>query len=393
MPLFRYVALNLAGKKIKGVIDADTLDAAKEKLKKQEIMAITIALEKDKGEVVLPFDLLLAFTRELAQLLRAGLPLYESLLTIEEKYRTHKAHPLFLDLCDRLKTGNSLSSALTCYPKSFDEVYLSMVGAGEQSGSLGESLQQLALLIARQSRLKKQLGSALIYPAFLGVFCLVVVFSLLFFVIPSMQELFEGRALHPLTQVVLAVSNFANTYLVAIVSIILTVVLALLLFIRAPRGKIVVQKIMLVLPFVKTMIIQTALTRFCRSASLLLLGGVPLLDALALSRRVMKHPLLEKVVEEAEKKIIEGAHLSDQFKLVSYIPPLVSRMLAIAEETGRMAPMMENIADIYDEEIERSLQQVTTLLQPVLLVVLGGIVGVVLLSILLPLTDVSSFLQ
>ncbi len=150
---------------------------------------------------------------------------------------------------------------------------------------------------------------------------------------------------------------------------------------------------MLVLPFVKTMIIQTALTRFCRSASLLLLGGVPLLDALALSRRVMKHPLLEKVVEEAEKKIIEGAHLSDQFKLVSYIPPLVSRMLAIAEETGRMAPMMENIADIYDEEIERSLQQVTTLLQPVLLVVLGGIVGVVLLSILLPLTDVSSFLQ
>ncbi len=232
MPLFRYVALNLAGKKIKGVIDADTLDAAKEKLKKQEIMAITIALEKDKGEVVLPFDLLLAFTRELAQLLRAGLPLYESLLTIEEKYRTHKAHPLFLDLCDRLKTGNSLSSALTCYPKSFDEVYLSMVGAGEQSGSLGESLQQLALLIARQSRLKKQLGSALIYPAFLGVFCLVVVFSLLFFVIPSMQELFEGRALHPLTQVVLAVSNFANTYLVAIVSIILTVVLALLLFIK-----------------------------------------------------------------------------------------------------------------------------------------------------------------
>ncbi|MES2345227.1 MAG: type II secretion system F family protein [Chlamydiota bacterium] len=393
MPLFRYTALNLAGKKMKGVIDADTLDAAKERLKKQEIMAITLALEKSKSELVLPFDLLLAFTRELAQLLRAGLPLYESLLTIEEKYRAHKVHPLFLDLCDKLKTGSSLSSALRLYPKSFDAIYLSMVGAGEQSGSLGPSLQQLALLIARQGRLKKQLGSALIYPAFLGIFCLVVISSLLFFVIPSMQELFEGRALHPLTQIVLAVSIFANAHITAMISTLVLTVLSLVLFVKAPRGRIFIQKIVLTLPFFKTVIIQTALTRFCRSASLLLVGGVPLLDALALSRRVMKHQLLEKVIEDVEKKILQGARLSEELKLVPYIPPLVSRMFAIAEETGRMGAMMENIADIYDEEIERNLQQLTTLLQPVLLVILGGIVGVVLLSILLPLTDVSSFLQ
>lgn len=393
MPLFRYIALNPNGKKIKSVIDADTFEAAKERLRKQGVLVISIAAEKEKGEITLPFDLLLAFTRELAQLLRAGLPLYESLLTIEEKYRANKAHPLFLDLCDRLKTGSSLSSALRKYPKTFDGIYLSMVNAGEQSGSLAKSLEQITQLVTRQSRLKKQLSSALIYPAFLGTFCLVVISSLLFFVIPSMQELFEGRALHPMTQIVLNISIFANTHLTAIVAIIGVVIVLVWGFAKSIKGKTIIQKLVLNLPFFKTVIIQTAITRFCRSTSLLLAGGIPLLEALSLSRQVMKHRLLENVIEEAEKKIVEGAHLSDQFKAATFIPPLLSRMLAIAEETGRMAPMMENVADIYDEEIERNLQQITTLLQPMLLVLLGGIVGVVLLSILLPLTDVSSFLQ
>lgn len=393
MPLFHYTALNQSGRRVKGVIDADTLESAKERLRKQSVMAISIALKKDKGELFLQTDLLIAFTRDLAQLLRAGLPLYESLLTIEEKYRSNKAHPIFLDLCDRLKSGSSLSSALKRYPKTFDGIYLSMIMAGEQSGSLEQSLDQLSQLIARQSKLKKQLVSALVYPMFLGAFCLVVISSLLFFVIPSMQELFEDRTLHPVTQVVLSISVFANTYIGAILSVLALLAGGLFGFIRSVKGKILIQKFMLKIPFFKTIIIEAAIVRFCRSSSLLLMGGVPLLDALSLSRRVMKHALLEKVVEDAEKRIVEGAHLSDQFKTAPFIPPLVSRMLAIAEETGRMAPMMHNIADIYDEDLEKSLQQMAALLQPILLLILGGIVGIVLLSILLPLTDVSSFLK
>jgi general secretion pathway protein F/type IV pilus assembly protein PilC len=394
MALFRYTALKSSGKVVKGVVDADTLEAAKEKLRKQELMVRTIVLrEKNKNELFLDPDLLLAFTRELAQLLRAGLPLYESLLTIEEKYRLHKAHPLFLGLCDHLKTGSSLSSALRRYPKSFDGIYLSMILAGEQSGSLAYVLDQLSQLISRQHKLKKQLSSALIYPAFLGVFCLLVISSLLFFVIPSMQELFEGRALHPLTQMVLSISVFANENILSILSVIATSVVATFLFLRSKRGKVAIQKTLIKLPFFKTVIIQGALTRFCRSSSILLLGGVPLIETLSLSRSVMKNPLLEQLIANAEKRIVEGSPLSEQFKQASFIPPLVPRMLAIAEETGRMAPMMQNIAEIYDEELERSLHQLTTLLQPILLLILGGIVGVVLLSVLLPLTDVSSFLQ
>ena len=141
MPLFRYVAIQGSGKKSKGVIEADTLDAAKDKLRRQSIMAIQISAQKGKREVILSQEMLSAFTRDLGQLLTAGLPLYESLLTIEEKYRSDKAQPLFLDLCDKLKGGSSLSSSLKLYPKSFDKIYLSMVSAGEQTGSLARSLE------------------------------------------------------------------------------------------------------------------------------------------------------------------------------------------------------------------------------------------------------------
>ncbi len=394
MPLFRYQALTGDGRKSAGVIDADTYPLAKERLRKQQLMVMRLSLiDKNQKEIVLTPPLLLAFTRELSQLLSAGLPLYESLLTIEEKYRKHKAHSLFLDLCDRLKGGSSLSSALKNYPKTFDGIYLSMILAAEQSGSLALVLDQLSLLIARQQKLKKQLLSALMYPGFLGAFCLLVIFSLLFFVIPSMKDLFEGRALHPLTQAVLGVSNWVNQHTGALGCGILVFLFAIFFLWRKKQTRVLLEKISMKMPFFKTVIIQSALIRFCRSASMLLAGGVPLIHALALSRKVIKNALLESIIDQAEKRIAEGEKLSNQLKTSPFIPPLLVRMLAIAEETGRMAPMLQNVAEIYDEEVERSLAQLTTFLQPLLLMILGGVVGLVLLSILLPLTDVSSFLS
>ena len=162
MPLFRYRAITAEGKNFNGVIEADSLSVAKEKLRKNQVyITELIAVGNLKGELILPPSLLLAFTRELAQLLRAGLPLYESLVTIEEKYRKHPKHSLFIDLCDHLKSGSHLSLALKRYPQTFNQIYLSMVQAGEQSGNLAEVFEQLAQLLHRQQGLKKQISSAL----------------------------------------------------------------------------------------------------------------------------------------------------------------------------------------------------------------------------------------
>lgn len=393
MALYKYKALGEGGRRVVGVIDADSLEGAKERLLSQKILVTKLfSIEKSKKETVLEGSLLLSFTREMGQLLTAGLPLYESLLTIEEKYRKSSSHLLFLDLCDRLKGGSSLSLALKNYPKTFDTIYLTMVQAGEKTGSLPWVFEQLQELIARRQKLKKQLVSALAYPLFLASFCLILVLGLLLFVIPTMKELFEGRTLHPVTAIVLSCSQFVIHHgMKLLLGLILLGALFFILIQRATTRQFLHRQL-LHFPLFKTVTTEAALVRFCRTNAVLLFGGVPIVSALSLARSVMRHPYLEEGIEQAEKKIVEGKILSQELKNSSHIPPLVVRMLAIAEETGKMAPMFQNIADIYDEQLEKNLTQITTFLQPVLLVTLGIIVGIVILSILLPLTDVGSFI-
>lgn len=375
-----------------GVIDADSFALAKERIQRQQMLLIDLA-EQGEKEVVLGRELLLAFTRELAQLLQAGLPLYESLLTIEEKYRGHKCHALFLDLCDRLKSGGSLSSSLVRYPKSFDAIYLALVRAGEEGGSLDRIFAELSNLITKRERLRKMLVTTLTYPTMLMIFCLLVTGGLMFFVVPSMQELFEGRRLHPVTQLVVSLSSWAVSHKPHLMIFCIAAIFSIFTLVRSAKGRLYLQKQCLRIPFLKNLMLRSSITRFCRCGALLMESGVPLLDALRLSRGAMKLQLLEETIENAEKKIVEGKSLSAELKNSPLIPTLVVRMLSIAEETGKMGSIFQKLAEIYDEELEKNLAQLAAFLQPALLITLGAIVGLVVLSILLPLTDVSSFLS
>ena len=394
MALFRYKAVSLEGKAFNGVIEADSLSNAKEKLRKNQVyITHLVALGHERNTLTLPPDLLLNFTRELAQLLKAGLPLYESLVTIEEKYRQHPKHPLFVDLCDHLKGGSQLSLAMKRYPQTFDRIYISMVQAGEQSGNLTVVFTQLAQLLHKGQQLKKQMISTLTYPAFLGSFCLLIIGALLFFIIPSLKELLEGRDLHPFTILILAISNWANAHVSFLISFIFSFALISWWLLRQKKVRLYLQKLSFEIPLLKTILLHSSIVRFSRSLSMLLNGGVALLDALTLSRKMMKSLLLEAVIEEAEKKIAEGQRLSVALQSQTLLPPLMTRMLALAEETGNMKEAFEHLSMIYEEELEKHLNQLTTYLQPVMLMILGGIVGFVILSILLPLTDVNSFLN
>ncbi|MBS0615180.1 MAG: type II secretion system F family protein [Verrucomicrobia bacterium] len=391
MPLYRYKALNDLGKSIKGVIEADSFAVAKERLRKEQIVVVSLDAEKEK-EHRLSSAQLLSFTRELTQLLKAGLPLYESLLTIEEKYRGNRAHPLFLDLCDHLKSGKSLSAALKKYPKTFDNIYISLVKTAEKTGNLPAVFERLTILISQQQKLRKELVSAFSYPAFLLLFCSFVLVTLFFFVVPSMEELFSGRELHPITAAVLSLSRFLRAHGLLFLTTLLTLAAATFVLLRSPNGRHFLQKLSFKLPIIKSVIQRSALARFCSAFSALLSGGVPIVESLTLSRAAMNNALLSAAIERTEVHVAQGKHLSACFQEETHIPPLVSRMAAIAEQTGEMPSMMGSVAAIYEEELERDLKQIVSLLQPLLLLVLGLIVGLVLLSILIPLTDVSSFI-
>lgn len=393
MALFQYKAIGVDGKACQGVIEADSITHAKEKLRKDRIyMTDLLPVADQSTKMQLSDQLLLQFTQELAQLLSAGLPLYESLVTIEEKYRNNPKHALFLDLCDHLKRGHHLSVALKKYSTTFDQIYISMVQAAEQSGRLAEIFQQLAELLARSQKLKKKMVSTFTYPAFLGGFCLLIIGALLFFIIPSLSDLLEGRPLHPLTQCVLSISHFANDHIALLIGMGIILFCGGIYVSRSAKAKQLFQSYWFKIPMVQTICLHASLVRFFRSGALLLDGGVALLDALPLSRQVMKHPLLGKGIEQVEQQIVEGKKFSDALASHSSMPPLVVRMMGLAEETGKMKDAFVHLSKIYEEELERQLTQLMTFLQPMILIVLGGLVGMVVLSILLPLTDVSSFM-
>ena len=393
MPLFRYKAINAQGKKEIGMMSADSIALAKEELYSQKILVTNLVYHRKKStEVTLSQALILNLTRDLYVLLRASLPLYDSLIILEEKYRRSKLHTLFLTLCERVKQGTHLSEALASYPKVFSAVYIAMVKAGEESGTLPESFEELVKLLGKQQAIKKKTTSAMIYPIFLGAFCFVVLTILLFFLIPAMGELFEGRRLHPMTQCVLTLSYQLNTHATAIFLSLGVFTAFTFSFFRYPKGQQLKQQLMLHAPIFKRLITEMVFARFSRVCGVLLKKGVPLVDSLKLSKMVMKNILFEEIIEKVTKSVTEGKRLSEELKKYSQVPSLVIRFLALSEASGDIDKMMEHLSEIYEDDIDRSLIRLTALLQPTMLLCLGLIVALILLSVLLPLTDVSSII-
>jgi general secretion pathway protein F/type IV pilus assembly protein PilC len=390
--LFLYEALDSVGKKMRGMVDAENLLDAKQKLVRQSIFLTAIqpySLHKTKS--LLKKGDLLNFTRELSRLLKAGIPLYETLLAMEEKYRGSSGQKLLLDLCEQVRAGHAFSDALSYHPKTFDLLYVAMIANAEKTGRLQEALEELSSLLFKQRQVLKQLINATLYPSLLFGFCLFVLGILLFYVVPSLQELFEGRDLHPFTKVVFAASTFARRAKFFILSFIALFVVGLCSVWTRPNWRQFFYQWVLRIPLLNKLFAKVGLIRFFRAAATLLEGGVPIVAAFAEARATMNHPLLEKTIQQAEACISQGAPIHAQFLDNDLIPPLVPRMLGIAEKGGNLDGMMRQIAEIYEEDLEKSLAFFSTVAQPILLLFLGVVVGFVLLSVLLPLTDVSSF--
>lgn len=392
MPLYQYQYVDSQGKRRSGVIEAQADREAKEKLREQGVLVTQLQIKtKVNKKQNLKGDNLLAFTVQLSQLINAGVPLYESLIAIEEQARGESYHRIVLSLCEQIRTGMSLSNAMGAYPDSFDRLYCGMVAAGEAVGALGPVLEKLTYFLERQMKLKKQITTAMIYPGVLGGFSLLIIGLLLGFVVPSLEGIFADRKLNAFTNGVLAFSHLFRAYWWLYIPLLVGGITWGVWKIRSPQGKLWLEKSVLRVPLLKNLVIQTAVARFCRTLGTLLQGGLSMMEALRISRGVMRNVVLEKEIQVAEGKIIEGHSLSQELGKSAYMPSLVSRMLAVGEESGTSVTMLNRIADMYEQEIEKTLDRVMALAQPLILIVMGLVIGTVLLAILLPLTDVSSF--
>jgi general secretion pathway protein F/type IV pilus assembly protein PilC len=392
MPLYHYQYVDVSGRRRSGHIEASGDQEAKNKLREQGVLVTKLQAKTGISKKQnLKGESLIAFTVQLSQLVNAGVPLYESLNAIEEQVRGESYHRIVLSLCEQIRSGVSLSGAMQTYPESFDKLYCGMVAAGEAVGVLGPVLEKLTQFLTKQMKLKKQISTAMIYPCILGSFSLLIICLLLGFVVPSLESIFAERKLNAFTNGVLGLSYIFRTYWWIYLPVIISSISFVIWKFRTPQGKLWIEKNLLNIPVVKTLVIQTAVARFCRTMGTLLQGGLNMIESLRISRGVIRNIVLEKEIQNAEIKIIEGHSLSYELGRSRYFPSMVSRMLAVGEESGTSVTMLNSVAEMYEQELEKTLDRVMALSQPIILIVMGLVIGTVLLAIMLPLTDVSSF--
>ncbi len=403
---FKYIATDKQGKRVMGVTRAESISALVMRLKNEGRVPVKIfkaqsANKKSKSSFKfltqrVKSKELVIFTRQLAAILSAGLLLSESLETIAEDMENDYFSKIIMDIKKDIMGGSDFSMALAKHPKIFSKTYTSIIRSGEATGNLHKTTTDLAKYLENTDRMREKVKSALRYPLFILGFAVFVVLVIVLFLIPKFTGMFAsaGAKLPLLTRIVAGISNFAvHNFLAFVIMSVLIWATAWYLF-KIPEIRFSFDLFKLKLPVVGKEIIQKALvSRFCRTLAILLSGGVGLASSLDIVSQVVDHLGMNRAIERIKARVVAGASLSDEIKAQKVFPRLVFKMTAVGERTGRIDEMLERTADYYDEELEITLQNLTSLLEPALIIFIGGIVLIVVLALYLPIFKLSTAIR
>jgi general secretion pathway protein F len=416
MPVYAYKGLNERGRSVGGVIDADTPKNARLKLRRTGIFPTELhetreqapagaaaggfrlgSLNLDLGglfERITPQDLAL-MTRQLATLVGAGLPLVDCLGALKDQVDGARQKKILSQVREMVVEGGTLADAMKQHPAVFNDLYVNMVRAGEASGALDIVLIRLAEYTERAAALRSKVQSALTYPVFMGLASMGILFFLLSYVVPKVTRIFEERdaQLPTMTVVLLAVSGFLSTYWWAILGALLLAVIAVRLSVRTPAGRLRFDGYVLRIPYFGKVLKKVALARFARTLSTLLLGGIPLLQALDIVKHVVSNMVLSNAIEDGRNSIREGHSVADPLKKSGLFPPLLVHMIAVGEKSGELESMLSRAADAYDGEVEASVSALSSLMEPILVIFMGAVVLFIVMAILLPIFDLNQLVK
>jgi general secretion pathway protein F len=399
MPIYEYTALNATGKRIKGLVDADTLRAARTKLRTQNIFPTEIkeslkAAKDNKqnvknifGDRVSLKELTVA-TRLLATLANAGLPLVAALNALSDQVESPTLKRIVVDIKERVEQGSSLAKALAAYPKIFPRLYVNMVQSGEASGTLDTILDNLADYYEAQMELRRKISSALFYPILMFGFCTLVVIGLVTFVVPNIVEIFIKQKIDlPLpTRAVIALSNTLTGYWWAIIGLIALSITLVRYYYRQPKGREWFDAQLLKAPLFGPIYKKIATARVATTLGTLLNGGVELLQALDIVKNIVGNVHMRKALEEARDGVREGRSLAKEISKSGYFPNLLSQMVAIGEKSGKMENMLAKAGKSFTSEVNAAIAGLTSLIEPLMMIVLGGLVFSIVISVLMPMT-------
>jgi general secretion pathway protein F len=407
--VYEYTGIEISsGKNVKGVRDADTAKALRGLLRKDGIL-LTSAVEdtaKAKKKALGEIDLfafmkrastgdVAVMTRQLATLVRAGIPLVESISALTEQLDKKDLKRIMTQVRERLNEGTSFAKALEAFPTTFPTLYISMVAAGEASGTLEQVLERLADFMEAQARLKGKVGAALAYPVLMMVIGSGLVTVMMVAVVPKVSNIFKSmdRPLPWYTQGLIMASDFLKNYWWLAAIVIGFAVWGFRKWHASTAGRLTWDTITLRAPIFGDLLRMLAISRFSKTLATLLSAGVPLLKAMEIVRAVLGNAALEKVVSEAAGSIREGESIAEPLRRSGRFPPIVTHMIAVGEKSGQLEQMLASVSDAYEAQVEVRVQALTSLLEPLIIVMMGGTVGFIAFSILMPLIQMNEFIQ
>jgi type IV pilus assembly protein PilC len=396
MGSYQYEAINKSGETVKGRLEADAQSNVADRLRGMGLMATEIKEVKDSslfgsfslGSKVKIGDLSL-FSRQLAAMLNSGIPLTRALYTLSRQVTNKSLSTALTEIGRNVEGGVSFSDALNGYPKIFNELYVNMVSAGESGGSLEATLTRLSNQLQKNKELRDNIKSASFYPLAVFAFAIVILFAMLFFLVPIFAGFFpEGTELPLPTQIIMNVSDFARGYWFIFIPFVIFSFIGLGAYVKSPHGKRQIDKVSFKIPLIGSLVQKTVIASFARTFSTMMATGIPVVQALEASGKATGHSLIIDATVVAGEKIQEGSSVSVPLEQSGVFPPMVTHMIAVGEETGDIPDMMDKVASFFEEEVATMTKGLTSLIEPLMLVVIGVLVGGMLIALYLPIFTV-----
>ena len=404
--LFKYTAKSQQGKPHNGTLYADNHATAVAELTRRGLTPITLIETEDKSGVKKSFSSFFSslqltnrvktqdkviFSRQLATMVAAGVPIARSLSILQEQTESSRVKAMAADLAKQVEGGQSLAKAMAAHPDIISHVYVSMVRAGESGGILSDVLDRLAEQEEKDAEIKSKVRSALMYPAVVGVAAVVAFFFLMLVIVPKLSGVFSdmGVALPIYTVIMLNISGFLVNFWFVILALTIVVVVFFRLWHRTPNGRHVIDKILLKTPIFGEIIIKVNTARFARTFGSLMFAGTPLLDALDVTKSALNNSIFQRELNAIAIEVKNGRALSAELHNSKNFPPIVGQMVAIGEETGRLNDILVKLATFYEREVDDVVSGLTSVIEPILILVLGGMVGFIAVSIIGPISSLS----
>lgn len=388
------------GKILNGTIDAVSKEAVISLLSKQNVRVLLVKEESDRfaflhkrGGKVKQKDLVI-FTRQLSTMVGAGVPLTRSLATLQAQTENKFFRKVLAGVSKDIEGGVALNEALAKYPNVFNDIFVNMVRAGEAGGILDEILKRLAAQVEKDATIRKKIKSASAYPIAIFSITFVAFFGIMIFVVPKLGKILTDLGgpdakLPIYTRVLLSISEFTQHNAIVIIATVGISTFLIRRYIKTPKGKYRLHSLLLRLPIMKTVITKIAIARFARTFASLMSAGVSVLEALEVTGSAIGNKVIEADLKEAAKQVRNGKQLSEPLAASPYFPAIVSQMLAIGEETGQTDTILLKVADFYEEEVDALIDGLSSLIEPAMIVVLGGIVGLIAASVMGPIASLS----